>query len=81
MEKTAVRLSNRKDVFVLAITKDTLIGDILDKDRTTAPYFLEMGMHCLGCPSARGETLEQACEVHGVNTDELVAKINAHLEK
>ena len=81
MEKTAVRLSNRKDVFVLAITKDTLIGDILDMDHTTAPYFLEMGMHCLGCPSARGETLEQACEVHGVNADELVAKINAHLEK
>ena len=81
MEKTAVRLSNRKDVFVLAITKDTLIGDILDMDRTTAPFFLEMGMHCLGCPSARGETLEQACEVHGVNADELVAKINAHLEK
>ena len=81
MEKTAVRLSNRKDVFVLAITKDTLIGDILDMDRTTAPYFLEMGMHCLGCPSARGETLEQACEVHGVNADELVAKINAYLEK
>ena len=81
MEKTAVRLSNRKDVFVLAITKDTLIGDILDMDRTTAPYFLEMGMHCLGCPSARGETLEQACEVHGVNADELVAKINAHLDK
>ena len=81
MEKTAVRLSNRKDVFVLAITKDTLIGDILDMDRTTAPYFLELGMHCLGCPSARGETLEQACEVHGVNADELVAKINAHLEK
>ena len=81
MEKTAVRLSNRKDVFVLAITKDTLIGDILNMDRTTAPYFLEMGLHCLGCPSARGETLEQACEVHGVNADELVAKINAHLEK
>ncbi len=65
----------------MAITKDTLIGDILDLDQTTAPYFLEMGMHCLGCPSARGETLEQACEVHGVSCDELVAKINAHLEK
>ena len=65
----------------MAITKDTLIGDILDMDRTTAPYFLDMGMHCLGCPSARGETLEQACEVHGVSADELVAKINAHLEK
>ena len=65
----------------MQITKETLIGDILDMDRTTAPYFLEMGMHCLGCPSARGETLEQACAVHGVNADELVAKVNAHLSK
>ena len=65
----------------MQITKETLIGDILDMDRTTAPYFLEMGRHCLGCPSARGETLEQACAVHGVNADELVEKINAHLSK
>ncbi len=63
------------------ITKNTIIGDILDMDRTTAPYFLEMGMHCLGCPSARGETLEQACAVHGVNVDELVEKLNIHLSK
>ena len=63
-----------------AITNDTVIGDILDMDRTTAPYFLEMGMHCLGCPSARGESLEQACLVHGVSVDELVAKLNAHIE-
>lgn len=63
-----------------AITKDTIIGDILDIDRTTAPFFLEMGMHCLGCPSARGETLEQACLVHGVSVDELVAKLNHHIE-
>lgn len=61
-----------------SITKDTLIGDILDLDRTTAPYFLEMGMHCLGCPSARGESLAQACEVHGVSADELVEKLNKH---
>ncbi len=63
------------------ITKDTIIGDILDLDDTTAPYFLEMGMHCLGCPSARGETLEQACAVHGVDAEELVKKINEHLSK
>ena len=63
------------------ITKDSLIGDILDMDRTVAPYFLEMGMHCLGCPSARSETVEQACEVHGVDCDELVTKINAHMAK
>ncbi|MDE6837439.1 MAG: DUF1858 domain-containing protein [Acutalibacter sp.] len=62
-----------------SITKDTIIGEILDLDQTTAPYFLEMGMHCLGCPSARGETLEQACAVHGVDADELVSKINEHL--
>lgn len=62
----------------MQITKDTLIGDILDQDGSTAPFFLEMGMHCLGCPSARGESLEMACAVHGVSVDELVAKLNAH---
>ena len=62
----------------MLITKDSLIGDILAQDRETAPYFLEMGMHCLGCPSARGESLEQACAVHGVSVDELVAKLNKH---
>lgn len=61
------------------ISKDTIIGDILDLNRDTAPFFLEMGMHCLGCPSARGETVEQACMVHGVNADELVEKINQFL--
>ncbi|WP_050697370.1 DUF1858 domain-containing protein [Anaeromassilibacillus senegalensis] len=62
-----------------AITKETIIGDILDMDKTTAPFFLEMGMHCLGCPASRGESLEQACMVHGVNVDEMVQKLNAHL--
>lgn len=61
------------------VTKDMLIGDILDNDRDTAQFFLNMGMHCLGCPSARGESLEMACEVHGVDADELVADINAFL--
>lgn len=61
------------------INRQTVIGDILDLDGTTAPFLLEMGMHCLGCPASRGETIEQACEVHGVDADELVAKLNAHL--
>lgn len=61
------------------ITKETIIGDILDLDSTTAPFFLEMGMHCLGCPASRGESIEQACEVHGVDPDELVEKLNAHI--
>lgn len=60
------------------VTKDTLIGDILDADQTTAPYFFEMGMHCLGCPASRGESLEQACDVHGVSVEELVDKLNKH---
>ncbi len=65
----------------MTITKDSIIGDVLDFDRDTAPYFFEMGMHCLGCPSARGETIAEACAVHGVDPDELVAKLNAHLSK
>lgn len=60
------------------VTRNTMIGDVLDADRETAPFFLEMGMHCLGCPSSRGETIEQACAVHGVDADELVEKLNAH---
>lgn len=60
----------------MIITKDTTIGDILDADRTKAVYFFEMGMHCLGCPASRGETVEQACMVHGVDPDELVKKLN-----
>ena len=63
-----------------SVAKDTIIGDILDLDQSTAPFFLEMGMHCLGCPSSRGETLEQACAVHGVDPEELVQKINEHLQ-
>ena len=62
-----------------AVTKDTIIGDILDMDKTTAPFFMEMGMHCLGCPASRGETIEQACDVHGVDCDEIVKKLNEHV--
>ena len=63
----------------MTVTKNTLIGDILDFDRTTAEYFLQMGMHCLGCPASRGESIEQACAVHGVDADKLVERLNNHL--
>lgn len=63
----------------MTITKDMKIGEVLDMTTEVAPFFLEMGMHCLGCPSARNETVAQACMVHGVNADELIAKINAFL--
>ena len=58
------------------ITKDTIIGDILDIAPETAPLFLSIGMHCLGCPSSRGETVEQDCMVHGVDVDALLAELN-----
>jgi len=61
------------------ITKDMLIGEILDIDMGIAQYLLEIGMHCLGCPASRGESLEEACEVHGVDVDELLEKINDYL--
>lgn len=64
----------------MKVTKDTLIGDILDFDVETAQFFFEIGMHCLGCPHSRGESIEDACIVHGTNADELVAKINAYLQ-
>ena len=63
----------------MKVTKETLIGDILDYDVETAQFFFEIGMHCLGCPHSRGESIEDACFVHGTNADELVAKINAFL--
>lgn len=64
----------------MEITRETIIGDILDIAPDCAPIFLEIGMHCLGCPSARGETVEMACEVHGVDADELVQKLNDFIE-
>lgn len=64
----------------MKVTKDSIIGEVLDFDRETAKFFLEIGMHCLGCPSARGESIEAACEVHGTDADELVANINEFLE-
>ena len=64
----------------MKITKDMIIGDILDMEPGTAQYFLEMGMHCLGCPASRGETIEAACKVHSADCDALIEKINKYLE-
>ena len=61
---------------VKQVTRETIIGDILDMDQSTAPYFMEIGMHCLGCPASRGETVEQACMVHGVDVEALLEKLN-----
>lgn len=60
----------------MEVTKNSIIGDVLDAHPETAELFLAMGMHCLGCPASRGESIEEACMVHGADADELVAKIN-----
>lgn len=59
------------------ITKDMTIGEILVKDQNVVPILLEAGMHCLGCPASQMETLEEAAAVHGIDIDELMAKINS----
>ena len=60
----------------MKIEKTTTIGEILEKAPEKADLLLEAGMHCLGCPASPMETLEEACEVHGIDADELVEKIN-----
>lgn len=63
----------------MKVTKDMIIMDVLKMDMGTAKFFMEIGMHCLGCPSASGESLEAACQVHGADVDKLVNDINAYL--
>ena len=65
----------------MKVTKDMIIMDVLKMDMGTSKFFLDIGMHCLGCPSASGETVEQACMVHGADADKLIADINAYLEE
>ena len=65
--------------FNMKVTKESIIGDILDYNRDTAQFFFEIGMHCLGCPASRGESIEDACAVHGTDADKLVEKINTFL--
>lgn len=64
----------------MTITKETIIGDILTIAPQTAPLFMSIGMHCLGCPASRNETVAQACMVHGVDPDALLARVNAMIE-
>ncbi|MCI8620103.1 MAG: DUF1858 domain-containing protein [Oscillospiraceae bacterium] len=62
------------------IEKDTIIGSVLDVAPQSAPLFMAIGMHCLGCPSSRGETVEEACMVHGIDCDGFLAQLNRFLE-
>ena len=61
------------------ITKDTIIADIMTQAPDSAPLFMSIGMHCLGCAMASGETLEQACMAHGVDADDFLTKLQEHI--
>ncbi len=63
------------------VTKSTMIGELLQINENIAPLLLNIGMHCLGCPSSQMETIEEAAMVHGISPDELVAQINDFLAK
>jgi len=58
------------------IERTTKIGELLEKAPEKAEILLQAGMHCLGCPASQAETIEEACEVHGIDVDELLEKIN-----
>ncbi len=62
----------------MTVTKDSVIGEVLDYDVGAAKFFMEIGMHCLGCPASRGESIAMASAVHGVDADELIEKLNAY---
>ena len=64
---------------MVTITKETIIGDILDIAPQTAPLFMAIGMHCLGCPASRGETVEEACMVHGIDPEVLLEELNKQI--
>lgn len=66
---------------LLMFTKDTVIGEVVMAAPQAAPLFQAIGMHCLGCAMASGETLEEACAVHGVDPDEFIAKLNKFVEE
>lgn len=60
----------------MQISKDMLIGELIQMDELIPAMLMRAGMHCLGCPSSQGESLEEACMVHGIDCDVLVAGIN-----
>lgn len=63
----------------MQVTKETLIGEALEINSGIAPILMGIGMHCLGCPASQGESIADACVVHGVDPDELVKQINDFL--
>ena len=66
-----------KEGGIIMVTKEMLIGEIVEKGEQYAEVLLNAGMHCLGCPASAGESLEEACEVHGIDVNEVMEALNA----
>ena len=66
---------------MLKVTSDMIISEVLNMDKGTVPIFINNGLYCLGCPSASGESIEDACEIHGLDCDKLIRELNEYLEK
>ncbi|MBP1757602.1 MAG: hydrid cluster protein-associated redox disulfide domain protein [Firmicutes bacterium] len=64
----------------MVVSKDMIISDVLNLDQGTVPIFFKNGLHCLGCVMASGETIEEACMVHGLNVDNLLFELNSYFE-
>ena len=63
----------------MKVSQDMIIADVLKLDKATAPIFLRNGMHCLGCPSASGESIKDACAIHGLDAQKIVTELNDFL--
>ena len=72
-------LRSKEETFKMEITKETTMGEMLQYDMGIAYVLMEAGMHCVGCPSSIMESLEEACMVHGLDSDEVLASINEYL--
>ena len=88
IEKTQRRQYNTNRIYLeiqevipmAMVTKSTTIGEVLARDINTAQFFINIGMHCLGCPHSQGESIEEACMVHGTDADQLVEEINNYFQ-
>ena len=65
---------------MIKITKEMIIGDILNEAPDMAPVLMAAGMHCIGCPSAQMETVEEAAYVHGIEPELLITRVNAFVD-
>jgi hybrid cluster-associated redox disulfide protein len=75
-----VKYKNQGVDIMAKVTPDMIIADILKLDKGTVPILLKIGMHCLGCPSSSGESLADACAIHGVDVNKIVQELNDYLE-